>query len=163
MANVEGRISLSVTDDRGGGGTFLVHVLVPEAQTLTAANTAIGNLATLLATVSDVGIKEASFSLVETDADVAAGTDSNVGAGAVFDFNNSANPSTYGLFIPSFKPALISPDGSIDITGTEMAAFGAALTGAVMGGTYTNAQYIPNHEPLDAFLSNRKRKRRLRP
>lgn len=163
MANVEGRISLQVDDDRGGGGTFLVHVLVPEAETLTAANTAMASLATLLATVSNAGIKQAEFSVVNRAVSSAAGSDSNVGAGAVFDFSNGANPSTYGLFVPSFLSTLIESNGTIDITGTDQAAFIAALVGAVMGGTYTNAQYIPNLAGLDAFLSNRKRRKRVRP
>jgi hypothetical protein len=165
MAIVPARISLSVYDDRGGGGTFLVHVLVDDTQTLAAANTAVAALATILATVSTAGVKLGELSLINLAAagEPAGFADSNIGAGAVVDFSNASNPSTYGLYVPSFLDSLIATDGTIDITAGATAAFVASMIGAVLGGHYANAQYIANLAGLDAFLSNRKRKRRIRP
>lgn len=163
MANVNARASLSVMDDRGGGGTFLVHLLVPDTVTLASASTELGTLATLLATVSNCGIKVGEFTVIDESVAAAAGSDSNVGAGAVFDFSNVTNPSTFGLFVPSFLSSLIESNGTIDITAGAPAAFVAAMVGAVLGGRYTNAQYVANGAGLDAFLSNRKRRKRLRP
>lgn len=163
MANKEGRLSLSVFDAIGGGGTFLVHVLVPEAQTLTQAESALGTLASLFSSLSGLGIKEASFSfnsLLETTP--VTGTP-NAGSGAVFDFKNASNPSTFGLWVPGFDEANVLSNGTIDITVSPMSDFVAAMVGAVMGGTYTNSQYIANSAGLDAFYTNRKRKKRLRP
>lgn len=165
MANVPARISLQLYDDRGGGGTFLTHLLVGDGSTLADAMTAVAATATALSTVSTAGIKQGEFSLVNTAvANEPAGfADSNIGAGAVFDLSNAANPTTYGLNVPSFLDSLIAANGTIDITDTVQAAFVSTMIGAVLSGHYANAAYIANLAGLDAFLSNRKRKRRVRP
>lgn len=163
VANKEGRLSLSVFDAIGGGGTFLVHVLVPEAQTLTQAESALGTLASLFTSVSGLGIKEATFAFNSVLEATPVSGDPNAGSGAVFDFNNLSNPSTFGLWVPGFSQDNVLPNGTIDITTSPMSDFVAAMVGAVMGGVYTNAQYIGNHAGLDAFYTNRKRKKRLRP
>jgi len=164
MANVPARISLQLTDSRGGGGTFLAHASVSDASTLAEANTAIGTLATAFSTVSDSGIKDGSFTLLNSDVAVAAGANSDISAGAVFDFSNAALIArTYGLLVPAFLPSLIESNGTIDITATVQAAFVASMLDAVLGGTYTDSDYLDLVGGLDAFLSNRKRKRRLRP
>lgn len=163
MALVPARLSLSVTDDRGGGGTFLTHVNADDTLTIAAAATAIGTLATLLGTVSNAGIKVGEFALIDVGVAADPGADSNVGAGAVFDFSNTVNPATFGQFVPSFLPSLISADGTIDITTGASAAFVAAMIGAVLGGRYTNNSYVANNAGLDAFLTNRKRRKRVRP
>lgn len=165
MAIVPARISLSLYDDRGGGGTFLTHVLASDALTLANANAAIADTATAFSTVSTAGIKDGSFSLVNLAvANEPAGyADSNIGAGAVFDFSNGSFPTTFGLNVPSFLDSLILPNGTIDITAGASAAFVATMIGAVLGGHYASAAYLANLAGLDAFLSNRKRKRRVRP
>ena len=164
MAIVPARMSLSLYDDRGGGGTFLVHGAVSDASTLAAANTALGTLATALASVSTAGIKQGEFTLLNKAVATAPGGDSNISAGAVIDFSNAALASrTYGMNVPSFLDSLIASDGTIDITGGATAAFIASMLDAVLGGTLTDADYLDLVEGLDAFLSDRKRKRRIRP
>ena len=163
MAMRNGRLSLSVLDDRGGGGTFLAHVKVDDSLTIANAYAAITAFKTLMLTVSNAGVKVGEFALINEAVLTAAGSDSNVGAGAVFDFSNATDPSTYGQFIPSFLASLISADGTIDITAGANATFVTDMIGAVLGGTYTNTRYVSNGAGLDAFLSNRKRKKRVRP
>jgi hypothetical protein len=156
MANVKGRISLSVYDANGGRGNFLTHVLVPEAQTLTNVNTALSATVTAFETVSSAGIKEATFSLVSTADARAPQSDASIPSGAVFDFNNATDPTIYGLFVPSFLDSLLGPGRAIDITATVQAAFVASMIGAVLGGNYTNAHYIANAAGTNAFRSSRK-------
>jgi len=164
MPNVPVRISLQLTDSRGGGGTFLVHASVSDASTLSEANAAIGTLATAFQTVSNAGIKDGSFTLLNSAVAADAGVPSDIAAGSVWDFSNAALIArTYGLLVPSIKDALIESNGTIDITATVQAAFVASMLDAVLGGTYTDSDYLDLVEGLDAFLVSRKRKRRLRP
>jgi len=163
MANVDGRLSLSVYDDVGGGGTFLSHVVVPDTGTFADAITALGTLKTLYLTVGGAGIKEATFSIVDKALASTPVTTDRTGAGAVFNFAAGSPATTYGQWIPAFLPSLVLPNGTIDITATVQAAFVTALTGAVLGGRYTNAAYANLNTGLDAFSSNRKRIKRIRP
>lgn len=156
MANINGRISLSVYDANGGKGTFLTHVLAPEAQTLTQVAAALAATVTAFNTVSDAGIKEATFSLIDTAGARNPQTDASVPSGAVFDFSNTTDPTVYGLWVPSFKDSLLGPGREIDITATVQAAFVASMIGAVLGGHYTNAHYVANGAGTKAFRSPRK-------
>lgn len=160
-----GRISIQLYDDRGGGGTFLVHCNVSDAVTVTGLNAAIAAVVAALATVSTAGVKVGEFSLINSAVagEPSGFADSNISAGAVFDFANASNPTTYGLNVPSFLDSLISPDGTIDVTATVQAAFAASMIGSGIGVTPANSQWIANSAVLAAFLSDRKRKRRLRP
>jgi len=157
-------MSLQLNDSRGGGGTFLVHAAVSDGSTLAQAGTALGTLATALATVSSAGIKQGEFSLINKAIATAPGVDADISSGAVFDFSNAAlAPKTYGQLVPSFLDSLIASNGTIDITATVQAAFVSSMLAAVLGGTYTDSDYLDLVEGLDAFLSSRKRRRRLRP
>lgn len=164
MAIVPARLSLQLTDSRGGGGTFLAHASVSDASTLAQANTAVSTFATMFRTVSNAGIKDGTFTLLNKAVAVDADPGSDISAGAVFDFSNAALISrTYGQLIPSFLDSLIETNGTIDITATVQAAFVTSMLDAVLGGNYTDSDYLDLVAGLDAFLSNRKRRRRLRP
>lgn len=164
MAIVPGRISLQLYDNKGGGGTALAHVAVSDASTLAAANTAIGTFATAFSTVSDAGIKEGSFTLLNKAVAADPASDAEIGVGAVFDFSNAALISrTYGMLVSAFKASLVESSGAIDITAGVPAAFVASMLDAVLGGTYTDADYLDLVEGLDAFRTNRKLRKRLRP
>lgn len=164
MAIVPARLSLQLTDSRGGGGTFLAHASVSDASTLAEVNTALGTFAAMFGTVSNAGIKDGSFTLLNKAVATEPDPASNISDGAVFDFSNAALVSkTYGQLIPSFLPSLVESNGTIDITATVQAAFIASMLDAVLGGNYTDSDYLDLVEGLDAFLSSRKRRRRLRP
>jgi len=164
MAMVPARMSLALTDSRGGGGNFLLHALVSDASTLAQANTALGTLATAFSTVSTAGVKEGQFTLINKTIAADPASDADISAGAVFDFSDAAlAPRTFGLLVPSFLDSLVESNGTIDITATVQAAFINSILAAWLGGTATNASYLDLVEGLDAFLSSRKRRRRLRP
>jgi hypothetical protein len=163
MANVDTRLSLSLYDDSGGGGTFLTHAVVPDAGTFADAVSALAALKTLYLTVGGAGIKQAEFTIIDKALASSPATTDRVGSGAVYDFSAGSPVTTYGQYIGAYLPSLIDGSGQIDISLTVQAAFIAAMTGAVLGGTYTNAAYASLIAGLDAFPSNRKRKRRVRP
>jgi hypothetical protein len=162
MPLVPARISLSVYDGIGGGGTFLTHLLVSDASTLSAVDAAIAAVAAAFSTVSGAGIKQGEFGLLNTAVAVDPTGAPNVGFGGVFDFNNMANGTIYGLWTPGLKESLVESDGSIDITATVQAAYVAGFSAAVLGGNFTNAQFIPNNVAVDAFSTSRKRRKRVR-
>jgi hypothetical protein len=164
MATKPARMSFSLYDGIGGGGTFLLHMLVDDGQTLAAANTALGTIAAALSTVSTAGIKNAQFSLINSAVAADPGSDADIAAGAVFDFADaSLVPGTYGLLVPSFLDSLILPNGTIDITATVQAAFIASILAAVLGGGVTDAKYLDLVEATNAFRTSRKLRRRIRP
>jgi hypothetical protein len=156
MAARNGRISLSIYDRNGGSGNFLTHVSVDDAQTIAQAYTALATVSTLYATVADGGIKEASFSLVNRAVAADPASDANVGVGAVVDFNNAADPTINGVWIPSFLDTLLGPGRDIDLSSGATAAFVTAMIGAILGGHYTNGAGIANAAATRAFRTNRK-------
>jgi hypothetical protein len=167
MAIVPARIGLELYDSKGGGGTFLLHASVSDGSLLSAANGAVATAATMLGTVSNAGIKQGTFTLINKAVAVAPDdsvTQSDIGYGAVFDFSNAALISrTYGQLVSSFLPSLVASNGTIDITASVQAAFVASMLAAVLGGNYTDSDYLDLVEGLDAFRTNRKLRRRLRP
>src|SRR5690348_12510712 len=162
MAAAIGRLQLSVYDDKGNKGSVLSHLNVDDGQTLAAVATAIGAYATAFSAISTAGIEKGSFTLVDFAPAANPGADAYLPEGAVFDFDNASNPTIFGQYVPSFLDSLSGSGGHIDITGTEVAAWGSLLTGAVLGGHYASPDYRNNRALVDAFLSARKRSRRVR-
>ncbi len=162
MAVRDGRISLAMADGRGGKSTLLTHVTVDDTLTIANAYTAIAAFSTLAQTVSDATIEHGTFSLINYAAAAVGADDADVAAGAVFDFLNTSDATTYGQYVPSFLDSLILPGGHIDVSTGAPAAYIAALIGAVLGGRYTNPRFVANASGPDAFLSNRKRRKRVR-
>jgi hypothetical protein len=163
MATQHGRFSLSLYDDSGGGGTFLTHVNFDDTLTLAGAVTALGAYKTLYQTVGNAGIKSASFSIFDESLAASPATTDRIGAGGVFDFGAGTPSRTYGQWVAALKPALVLPNGTIDITAGVPLAFVNSLLAAVLGGNYANAAYANLATATDAFSSNRKRFKRVRP
>lgn len=167
MAIVPARLSLALYDSQGGGGTALAHASVADTNTLAAANTALEAFATNFSTLSNAGIKDGSFTLLNKAVAVAPDDStypSDIGYGAVIDFGNAALiQRTYGMLIPSFLRNLVEDNGTILLTTTEVAAFVTYIVGAVLGGNFTDADFSDLTGGLDAFRTNRKLRRRLRP
>jgi hypothetical protein len=151
-----------MADGRGGKSTLLTHVTVDDTLTIANAYAAVQTFATLAETVSDAQIEHGTFSLINYAVAAAGAADADVAAGAVFDFANAADATVYGQYVPSFLDSLIDAGGHINIGAGAPQAYVAALVGAVLGGRYTNPRFIANSAGLDAFLSNRKRRKRVR-
>ncbi|SRR5712692_2819312 len=161
-ADTKARMSISMYDDIGGKSTFLVHGFIDGATTLAAASTALGTLATAVGTVSTGGISEATITVINTAVAAAPAADAAVASGAVFDFVTAAGPNRFGLYVPSWLDSLTGSGGHIDITAGVPAAFVASILAAVDGGHYTNNAFVAYSAGQSAFLSNRKRRKRVR-
>jgi hypothetical protein len=162
MANKPGRLSLALYDGIGGGGNLTLHANIPEATTLTALATALALLKTNYLTIGGAGIKNATFSFFDDTLAVAPSNDQRVGSGGVFDFSAGDPVTTYGNLVPALNPALVSADGSIDISSGDSAAWVAYLLAGPGVGDFSNAAYSDLIAGIDGFSTNRKRRRRLR-
>lgn len=156
MADLLGRMQLSVYDLNGNRGSFLSHLLVAEGETLTLVNAAIAAFAANFSSVSDAGIYDGSFTVVNRGIAADPGADANLPTGAVVDFKNASVPSIFGLYIPSLKDSIPHVGEAIPIDAGLMLAFVDFMRNS--GGTnykWANTQYRPNTAGVDAFRSDR--------
>ncbi len=163
MAAAVGRLQISVYDNQGNKGSWLTHVNFDDGQTAAQLSAEIATFATALRTVSTAGISVGSFDVVNRAIAVAPAADANLPSGATFDFTNASNPSLYGNFIPSFLDSLVAVGGHIDLTAGPALAWANLMVNSAAG-PYgpSNTQYIANLAALNAFRSDRKRRRRVR-
>lgn len=164
MAIVPARMSLELYDAFGGGGVATQSLIVSDVSTLAAANTALALFATNFQTISNAGIKGGTFTLLNNAVAVAPGATSDIGFGAVIDFLDAAlDPRVYGLLISSFLQSLVDSNGTIDITSGPVADFITYMLTEPLGGSFTDSKFLDLTAGLDAFRTNRKLRRRLRP
>ncbi len=155
MATVKSRLSVSMYDGKGGKSTFLTHANVVDTTTLATAVTDLATLATNLATISNGGISEASFTVI--DRSVAAGPSGtpNVTLVGNLGYLTSGSPSRFGQSVPSFLESLISADGTIDMTVGAVAAW----VTYVLAQGFANNDYVAYSAAKNGFRSGRKLRR----
>lgn len=158
-ADTKARLSVSAYDAVGGKSTFLAHAFVDSAQTIAQTVTALGTLATNLATISNGGIKEATFTVVDTAVAASPGTGANTTLVGNLGYLTAGSPSRFGQSVPSFLESLISVDGTIDMTSGATAAWVTYMLGAVLGGHFTNNAYVNYNAAKNGFRSGRKLRR----
>jgi hypothetical protein len=156
MAVRQARFQYSMKDSVGGRSSLVFHAHVDDTLTIANAFTALATVQTLFENVSDGGVKDGEFSLLNTGIATSPGSDSDCSSGATFDFLNGSDTTIYGLYIPSFKDTLISSDGHIQIDTGPSSDFVAGMIGAILGGVFTNTRYVPLTEGTRAFRSKRK-------
>jgi|SRR5579872_604785 len=153
--NTKARLSVSMYDSHGGRSTFLAHALIDDAQTVAQATTALATLATNLQTLSNGGITEASLSILDTGVAVAPASTANVDLGGNLGFTVAGSPSRFGQFVPSFLPALINADGTIDMTSGAVATWVTYALGGVLGGHMGNNAYVAYAAAKNGFRTGR--------
>jgi hypothetical protein len=158
-ADTKARLSVSMNDAVGGKSTLLLHAFIDSAQTVAQAVTALGTLATNLATISNGGIKEASLSIVDTAVAAAPGAGANVSLVGNLGFLTAGSPSRFGQSVPSYLESLIGADGTIDMTAGATAAWSTYILAAVLGGHFTNNAYVNYSAHSNGFRSGRKLRR----
>ena len=158
-ADTKARLSVSMYDAVGGKSTFLAHAFIDSAQTVAAAVTALGTLATNLATISNGGIKEASLSIVDTAVAAAPGAGANTTLVGNLGFLTAGSPSRFGQSVPSFLESLINADGTIDMTAGATNTWATYILAAVLGGHFTNNAYVNYSARANGFRSGRKLRR----
>jgi hypothetical protein len=155
MANVKARLSVSMYDGKGGKATFLAHQNIVDTTTLATANTDLVTLATNLATISNGGISEASFSLINTGVAAAPTGTPNVTLVGNLGYLVSGSTSRFGQSVPSYLESLISVDGNIDMTAGATATWAAF----VIAQGYANNAYAAYTAAKNGFRSGRKLRR----
>lgn len=158
-ADTKARLSLSMNDAVGGKSTFLAHAFIDSSQTIANAVTALGTLATNIATISNGGIKEATLSIIDTAVAANPGSGANTTLVGNLGYLVAGSPSRFGSSVPSFLESLISVDGTIDMTTGAVATWVAYQLGAVLGGHFTNNAYVAYNAAKNGFRSGRKLRR----
>jgi hypothetical protein len=158
-ADTKARLSVSMYDGAGGKSTFLQHAYVDSGQTIAQAVTALGTLVTNLATISNGGVTEATFSVVDTAVAANPGVGANITLGGNLGFLTAGSPARFGQFVPSFLESLISADQTIDMTAGAVAAWVTYVLGANLGGKFTNNAYVNYSAKQKGFRTGRKLRR----
>jgi hypothetical protein len=155
MATVKVRQSVSMYDGKGGRSTFLAHANVVDTTTLASASTGLATLATNLATISNGGISEASFSIIDLGVAAAPSGTPNVSLVGNLGYLTAGGPSRFGQAVPSFLESLISADGTIDMTAGAVATW----VTYVLAQGFANNAYVAYSAPKNGFRSGRKLRR----
>lgn len=155
MATVQTRQSISLYDGKGGRSTFLAHANVVDTTTLATAVGDLTTLATNLRTISNGGISEATFSVIDTTSAIAPAGTPNVTLVGNLGYLTSGSPSRFGQSVPSFLESLISADGNIDMTTGAVATW----VTYVLAQGFANNAYVAYSAAKNGFRSGRKLRR----
>lgn len=163
---VQGALTFRLVDAQGIRGSLNMPVLVDTAQTLTQAQTAWLAQATLLDAVTSAKIVGGSVRI--NNASLAglkgsAASDSRIQETGNLDYSVTGVPGVYDSIVPSIADAVLvgGVGPQIDEANVAMAAYIASVTGAILGGNFTNRDFLVLAALVDSFLSDRKRRRKL--
>lgn len=163
---VQGSLTFRLVDAQGIRGSLNMPVLVDTAQTLTQAQTAWLTQAAALDLVTsaqivggNVKVNNASLAGLKTS----PASDSRIQETGNLDFGVTGVPGVYDSIIPSISDAVLvgGVGPQIDEANINMAAYIATITAAILGGHYTNRDFLVLTALVDSFLSDRKRRRKL--
>jgi hypothetical protein len=155
MANVQARLSVSMYDGKGGKATFLAHQNIVDTTTLATANADLATLATNIATVSNGGIAEATFTVINRAVAADPTGTPNVTLVGNLGYTVAGSPSRFGQSVPSYLESLISADGTIDMTAGATATWAAF----VIAQAYANNAFVAYNAVKNGFRSGRKLRR----
>ncbi len=160
MATKLGRLQLSVYDNAGNKGSYLTHVSFDDGQTAAQLSTEVGTIATAFGAISDAGIKEGSFDVVNKAVARGPVSDALLPSGGLFSFQPSSPAGVYSTWVPSIKDSVAGPGNVIDITTDPVLAFVNLLINSAAGAyTFTDPGYVALITALKGFRSNRRGKR----
>jgi hypothetical protein len=155
MANVNARLSVAMYDAKGGKATFLAHQSIVDTTTLATAAADLATLATNIATVSNGGISEATFTIIDRAVAAAPSGTPNVTLVGNLGYLTAGSPSRFGQSVPSYLESLIDAHGNIDVTA------GATKTWMdyCIAQAFANNAYVAYATAKDGFRSGRKLRR----
>lgn len=163
---VQGSLTFRMVDSQGIHGSLNMPVLVDTAQTLTQAQTAWLTQALLLDAVTSaqiiggrVTVSNASLAGLKA----APAADSRIQETGNLDFGVTGVPGVYDSIIPSISDAVLvgGVGPQIDEANAAMIPYIGSITGAILGGHFTNRDFLVLTALVDSFLSDRKRRRKL--
>lgn len=164
-ADTQARVQFSLQDAQGVRTSLNMPAFVDGAQTLSAVKTAWHAQALLLDAVSGAQITGGSGTVIITDLSGLKGTpaaDSRVEEVGNLDFGNATTKYVYDSIIPAILDTVLnSPPVTINEANAAMAAYIASITAAILGGNFSNHDFLPLTALKDSFLSFRRRQRSL--
>jgi len=155
MANVQARLSVSMYDGKGGRSTFLAHQNIVDTTTLATASTDLATLCTNIATLSNGGISQAEFTVINRAVAAAPSGTPNTTLVGNLGYTVAGNTSRFGQAVPSFLESLINADGTIDMTSGAVATW----VTYVLAQGFGNPAYVAFNAAKNGFRSGRKLRR----
>jgi hypothetical protein len=161
-ADTVARFTAHVVDAEGKKGTIIAHLYVDSGQTIAAAKTALNTWLADVYALTDCEISEGTFTVLSGDL---SGTYPLTSGAEIeetgnLNFSVATVPFHWGETILGFKASKLSGN-QINTADTDVAALVTLLTGAVLGGTYTDRSARSLTALAYSFQGNRKHRRKL--
>jgi hypothetical protein len=161
-ADTIARFTAHVIDDEGKKGTIVAHLYIDGTQTIAAAKTALTAYLNAVYACTDAEISEGSITVLTGDLSgtypVTAGSDLEETGN--LNFSVATVPYHWGETILAFKDSLLSGN-QIDTSAGAITTLTGLLTGAVLGGTYTDRGARSLTALAYSFQGDRKHRRKL--
>lgn len=161
-ADTVARFTAHVVDAEGKKGTIIAHLYVDGTQTIAAAKTALTTYLNAVYATTDCEISEGSITVLSGDLSgtypVTAGAE--IEETANLDFSVATVPFHWGETLLGFKASLLAGN-QVDTAAGAITTLVGILTGAVLGGTYTDRSARSLTALAYSFQGERKRRRKL--
>jgi len=162
LANVTAQFSATIIDEAGIKANVLAHLVISDASTVAALDTALNAWITDLdAITGGQVIRSGARVLPALPGGIKAApvTGSEVEEVVTFDFTQTGVPYHYGNTVPAFLESLETADHKPDLSATAVSDYTTLLTSAVLGGTYTGLGNDALAALSYAFLPTRKHRK----
>lgn len=159
MATVRGIATVHYADFYGIKGQSMYNVNVDDTQTLSAIGTTLFALRDVVNPLS-----QAENVLVTLRLDYAGSGGTPVGdieKGALFNFNNNTDVYATGELVPDVNPAILNPQGLIDLANTAVVNFVNFIKGTHTGLIVTTKEGNALANLKDALITFRKHRKPL--
>jgi len=162
LANVTAQFSATIIDEAGIKANVLAHLLISDASTVAALDTALNAWITDLDAITGGQVIRSAAKVIPAlpggikSAPVAG---SEVEEVVTFDFTQTGVPYHYGNTVPAFLETLETADHKPDLSATPVSDYTTLLTSAVLGGTYTGLGNDALAALSYAFLPTRKHRK----
>lgn len=161
-ADTVARFTAHVIDDEGKRGTIVAHLFIDSAQTVAAAKTALTAYLNAIAPTIDAGISEGSISILTGDllGTYPVTVASDLEETGNLDYSVATVPYHWGQTLLAFKDSLLSGN-QINTGAGAITTLTGLMTGAVLGGTYTDRSARALVALAYSFQGDRKHRRKL--
>lgn len=160
MANINGEVSVQVTDAYGITGTTNYDIIADDTKTLAQLMTDVASLASAETALTQGGVNEYSVRLIHTPTEPVSGT-GDIEKGGLFNFSNATDSFAQGYWIPDIQPSVLNANGLIDLTNTSVTDFITFLTTAHTVITVVTKGVRALSALKDALISFRKHRKPL--
>lgn len=161
-ADTVARFTAHVQDSSGLKGSIVAHLFIDGTQTIAAAKTALTAWLDAVYRLTDCEITEGTIQILpgNTSGTYPLTAGAEIEETASLDFSVPIVPYHWGETILGFKASKLTGN-QINLADTDVAALVTLLTGAVLGGNYTDRSARALTALAYAFQGTRKRRRNL--